>query len=86
MDCNMTIHVLAATHVSGGPTVKDAGLGIVDTACVISVMGSQWWQNYREKLAELALLDHVTEMDAVETFRFGDGSRQVSFARSCCCS
>ncbi|CAE8634312.1 unnamed protein product, partial [Polarella glacialis] len=51
----------------------NAGRGIIDTACALSVAGDAWWNSYKADLAAYNLLKHAHEQPSVEPFRFGDG-------------
>ena len=54
-------------------TDPDAGRGIFDTACALSVAGCAWTRHYLSTLQCLGLSHMVQEDVATETFRFGDG-------------
>ena len=59
--------------------VKDHLKGVVDTACVISVMGDVWWEAYLEVLTEIGI-EHLVEREEIqEKFRFGDGGTLMSY-------
>eukprot|EP00959_Pyramimonas_sp_CCMP1952_P308846 6463263-Pyramimonas_sp.AAC.1 len=53
--------------------VKDHLRGVVDTACVTSVMGDVWREADAEVLAELGISYLVEREEITEKFRFGDG-------------
>ena len=38
-----------------GASESDLGLGIIDTACVLCVAGSDWWANYKSLLEDFGL-------------------------------
>eukprot|EP00959_Pyramimonas_sp_CCMP1952_P135731 2839554-Pyramimonas_sp.AAC.1 len=59
--------------------VKDHLQGVVDAACVKSVMGDVRWVAYTEALAELGISYLVEREGATEKFRFGDGGALMSY-------
>ena len=64
-------YVLSANALN--ETDPDAGRGIFDTACALSVAGCAWTRHYLSTLQCLGLSHMVQEDVATETFRFGDG-------------
>ena len=66
---NIPVHSRAAEKVNA---VKDAGCGVIDTACRISVAGSYWWNNYKKTLIQLGLGHLTIEVPEDTTYRFGD--------------
>ena len=64
-------YVLSANALN--ETDPDAGRGIFDTACALSVAGCAWTRQYLRTLECLGLSHLVQEDVATETFRFGDG-------------
>ena len=64
-------YVLSANALN--ETDPDAGHGIFDTACALSVAGCAWTRHYLSTLQCLGLSHMVQEDVATKTFRFGDG-------------
>ena len=66
----------------------DLGLGIIDTACLFCVAGSDWWANYKNLLKDIGLKHEIDEIREAERYKFGDGGTLVSSisggSRSCC--
>ena len=40
---------------------SDLGLGIIDTACLFCVAGSDWWANYKSLLEDFGLKHEIDE-------------------------
>ena len=49
-------------------------MGVVDTACGLSVAGRRWWDDYYAFLGTLGLDKLVKKIPIRETYRFGDGA------------
>ena len=64
------------------PPIRDSGVGVLDTACRMSVSGSAWLDDYKSKLADLGLLDYVKEEPERERYRFGDGRIVKSYKKA----
>ena len=64
------------------PPVRDSDVGVLDTACRMSVGGSAWFDDYKSKLADLGLLDYVKEEPERERYRFGDGRIVKSYKKA----
>lgn len=62
----MAVHVLAPSH-SSGRSVRHAGCGIVDTACVMIVVCEKWWQDYHRRLSEMNLAHLIATGQVKET-------------------
>ena len=62
-----------------GYQVEDSGCGIVDTACKVSVCGSNWYNDYNSHLKMFGLRHLVVETPEREKYRIGDGG----VVRSC---
>ena len=59
----------------------DLGLGIIDTACLFCVAGSDWWANYKSLLEDFGLKHEIDETREAERHKFGDGGTLVSSIR-----
>ena len=68
---------------------SDLGLGIIDTACLFCVAGSDWWADYKSLLEDVGLKHEIDETREAERYKFGDGGTLVSSTRVtapiCCC-
>ena len=54
-------------------------MGIIDTACLSSVLpGSDWWTNYINLLVEIGLKHEIDETREAERYKSGDGKTLVS--------
>ena len=62
---------------------SDLGLGIIDTACLFCVAGSDWWANYKCLLEDFGLKHEIGETREAERYKFGDCGTLVS-SRFCC--
>ena len=51
---------------------SDLGLGIIDTACLFCVAGSDWWANYKSLLEDFGLNHEIDETREAERYKFGD--------------
>lgn len=73
----IVVHFLAAAR-SPARGARDAGCGIFDTACMMTVKGGGWRNDYLNRLAEsnLALLAAKDKVN--ETFGFGNGGSPVA--------
>ena len=60
---------------------SDLGLGIIDTACLFCVAGSDWWPNYKSLLTDFGLKHDIDETREAERYKFGDGGTLVSSIR-----
>ena len=60
---------------------SDLGLGIIDTACLFCVAGSDWWANYKSLLEDFGLKHEIDETREAERYKFGDGGTLVSSIR-----
>ena len=60
---------------------SDLGLGIIDTACLFCVGGSDWWANYKSLLEDFGLKHEIDETREAERYKFGDGGTLVSSIR-----
>ena len=60
---------------------SDLGLGIIDTACLFCVAGSDWWANYKNLLVGVGLRHEIDETRAAERCKFGDGGTLVPSIR-----
>ena len=60
---------------------SDLGLGIIDTACLFCVAGSDWWANYKSLLEDFGLEHEIDETREAERYKFGDGGTLVSSTR-----
>lgn len=60
---------------------KDGAMGVIDTACGMSVCGSSWFDDYLLRFDTCRLRDAVEREPISETFRFGDGRAVVSSER-----
>ena len=60
---------------------SDLGLGIIDTACLFCVAGSDWWANYKSLLEDSGLKHEIDETREAERYKFGDGGTLVSSIR-----
>ena len=60
---------------------SDLGLGIIDTACLFCVAGSDWWANYKSLLEDFGLKHEIDETREAERYKFGDGGTFVSSIR-----
>ena len=60
---------------------SDLGLGIIDTACLFCVAGSDWWANYKSSLEAFGLKHEIDETREAERYKFGDGGTLVSSIR-----
>ena len=49
---------------------SDLGLGIIDTACLFCVAGSDWWANYKSLLEDFGLKHEIDDREA-ERYKFG---------------
>ena len=58
---------------------SDLGLGIINTVCLFSVAGSDWWVNYTNLLVDIGLKHEIDESREAERYKFGDGGTLVSF-------
>ena len=45
----------------GGQSMSDPGLGIIDTACLLCVAGSDWWTNHNNLLVDVGLRHEIDE-------------------------
>ena len=45
---------------------SDLGLGIIDTACLLCVAGSDWWANYKSLLEDFGLKREIDETREAE--------------------
>ena len=45
--------------IAGLVGVRDSGLGVVDTACALSVTGSEWFANYRKLCRAAGIEDQI---------------------------
>ena len=61
---------------------SDLGLGIIDTACLFCVIGSDWWAKYKSLLEDLGLKHDIDETREAERYTFGDGGTLVSSIRA----
>ena len=59
----------------------DLALGIIDTACLFCVAGSDWWANYKNLLKDIGLKHEIDETREAERYKFGDGGTPVSSIR-----
>ena len=57
---------------------SDLGLGIIDTACLLCVAGSDWWANYKSLLEDFGLKREIDETREAERYEFGHGGTLVS--------
>ena len=57
---------------------SDLGLGIIDTACLFCVAGSDWWATYKSLLEDFGLKHEIDETREAERYKFGDGGTLVS--------
>ena len=64
-----------------GASRSDLGLGIIDTACLFCVAGSDWWANYESLLEDFGLKHEIDETREAERYKFGDGGTLVSSIR-----
>ena len=60
---------------------SDLGLGIIDTACLFCVAGSDWWANYKSLLEDFGLKHEIDETREAERNKFGNGGTLVSSIR-----
>ena len=60
---------------------SDLGLGIIDTACLFCVAGSDWWANYKSLLEDFGLKHEIDETREAERYKFGDGGTLISSIR-----
>ena len=60
---------------------SDLGLGIIDTACLFCVDGSDWWANYKSLLEDFGLKHEFHQTREAERYKFGDGGTLVSSIR-----
>ena len=60
---------------------SDLGLGIIDTACLFCVPGSDWWADYKILLGDFGLKHEIDETHEAERYKFGDGGPLVSSTR-----
>ena len=60
---------------------SDLGLGIIDTACLFCLAGSDWWANYKSLLEDFGLKHEIDETREAERYKFGDGGTLVSSIR-----
>ena len=60
---------------------SDLGLGIIDTACLFCVAGSDWWADYKSLLEDFGLKHEIDETREAERYKFGDGGTVVSSTR-----
>ena len=60
---------------------SDLGLGIIDTACLFCVAGSDWWANYKSLLEDFGLTHEIDETREAERYTFVDGGTLVSSIR-----
>ena len=60
---------------------SDLGLGIIDTACLFCVAGSDWWANYKSLLTDFGLKHDIDETREAERYKFGGGGTLVSSNR-----
>ena len=60
---------------------SDLGLGIIDTACLLCVAGSDWWANYKSLLEDIGLKHEIDETREAERYKFGHGGTLVSSIR-----
>ena len=60
---------------------SDLGLGIIDTACLFCVAGSDWWANYKSLLEDFGLRHEIDETREAERYKFDDGGTLVSSIR-----
>ena len=63
-----------------GASKSDLGLGIIDTACLFCVAGSDWWANYNSLLEDFGLKHEIDELVKLR-YKFGDGGTLVSSIR-----
>ena len=59
----------------------DLELGIIDTAGLFCVAGSDWWANYQNLLKDIGLKHEIDETREAERYKFGDGGTLVSSIR-----
>ena len=64
-----------------GASRSDLGLGIIDTACLFCVAGSDWWANCKSLLEDFGLKHEIDETREAERYKFGDGGTLVSSIR-----
>ena len=60
---------------------SDLGLGIIDTACLFCVPGSDWWENYKSLLEDFGLKHEMDETRDSERYKIFDGGTLVSSIR-----
>ena len=60
---------------------SDLGLGIIDTACLFCVAGSDWWPNYKSLLEDFGLKHEIDETREAQRYKFGVGGTLVSSIR-----
>ena len=61
---------------------SDLGLGIIHTACLFCVAGSDWWANYKSLLEDFGLKHEIYETREAERYKFGDD--QSNSSHFCC--
>ena len=64
-----------------GESKSDLGLGIIDTACLFCVAGSDWWASCKILLVDIGLKHEIHETREAERYKFGDGGTLVSSIR-----
>ena len=57
---------------------SDLGLGIIDTACLFCVAGSDWWANCKSLLEDCGLKHEIDETREAERCKFGVGGTLTS--------
>ena len=65
-------------HSETSTSRSDLGLGIIDTACLFCVAGSDWWANYKSLLEDFGLKHEIDETREAERYKFGDGGTLIS--------
>ena len=60
---------------------SDLGMGIIDTACLFCVAGSNWLANYKNLLVDVGLRHEIDDTREAERDKFGDGGALVSSIR-----
>ena len=60
---------------------SDLWLGIIDTACVFCVAGSDRWANYKNLVKDIGLKHEIDETREAERYKLGDGGTLVSSIR-----
>ena len=57
----------------------------MDTACIISVTGDTWWEDYKSTLIKLGLGHLIIEVPENATYRFGDDGTLKSYIKVTAC-